>query len=93
MAKHNPEERYVTLETKQLPDGRVVYKSALPITVVGDPNTDVTFVASDLDRLDILANNAYGSSMSWWRIAAANNRVNGSVHIKPGTHIIIPQGN
>lgn len=88
----SPNERYFKLDIKQLPDGRVVYAPAIPVTVIGDPLTDTSFVASDLDRLDIIANNVYGSAMSWWRIAAANKNVNGSLHIKPGTNIIVPQG-
>jgi nucleoid-associated protein YgaU len=87
-----PDERYVkTLETTTLPDGRVVYKPSIPKVVVGDSFVDTTIVASDQDRLDIIANNVYGSPMDWWRIAAANNNANGTVHVKPGTLLIIPK--
>jgi hypothetical protein len=86
----SPDERYIKLEQKNLPDGTPVYKPAIPINVVGDPTTDVTFIASDQDRMDVMANNQYGSALLWWRIAAANSIANGTVYIKPGTPIIVP---
>jgi nucleoid-associated protein YgaU len=84
------EDRYQKLETKVLPDGRTVYKPARPATVTGDPSTDEVIIANERDRLDIIAFNVYGSSLDWWRIAAANKHVNGSLHVKPGTKLIIP---
>lgn len=85
-----PEDRYVKLQTKILNDGTVVYRPAIPISV--DSNvSDVTFIANERDRMDIIANNAYGSAVNWWIIAAANKRVDGSLHIKPGTKVIIPK--
>lgn len=87
-----PDERYIkTLETVTLLDGRVVYKPSITKTIVGNSLTDLTIVANDHDRLDIMANNTYGSPMDWWRIASANNNVNGSIHLKPGTVLVIPQ--
>ena len=86
-------DRYIKLETKVLPTGRTVYKPCIPVSINPDPNTSLIIYAGENDRLDIIGNNVYGSPMDWWRIAAANNRVNGSVHVKPGTQIIIPQGN
>jgi nucleoid-associated protein YgaU len=84
-----PEDRYVKLETKTLPNGRVVYQSARPLPVDSSPN-DLTFTANDRDRMDIIANNVYGSPSDWWRIAAANHISKGSVLIPPGTTIVIP---
>lgn len=86
-----PEDRYISLETKTLPSGRVVYKSAIPIVVPVDDLNDLTMIANERDRMDIMANNAYGSSEDWWRIAAANRKVNGSLHFRPGTTVIIPK--
>jgi hypothetical protein len=88
MAK--PEDRYIRLTTQTLADGRVVYKSAIPVTVTTNPLTDLSFTAGERDRMDILANNQYGSSMDWWRIAAANKQVNGSLYIRPGIKLNIP---
>jgi nucleoid-associated protein YgaU len=86
-----PEERYVELKTKILSDGRVVYRTAIPITITTDPLNDVTVVANERDRLDIIAHNVYGDASQWWRIAAANKHVNGSLHILPGESLIIPR--
>jgi hypothetical protein len=85
-----PEDRYRNLKKKQLSDGTQVYRSAIPITIdLTDANEQ--FSASELDRMDILASNIYGSALDWWRIAAANKKVNGSIHFKPGQKVIIPK--
>ena len=86
------EDRYLKLETKQLPDGRVVYKPAIPRSVAVNEETDTVVFASETDRLDVVAKNVYGSTLEWWRIAVANGTVNGSLFVKPGTKIIIPKG-
>lgn len=86
-----PEDRYIKLETKILPDGRTVYKSAIPLNVEGDSITDPVIIANERDRMDVIAYNVYGSPLDWWRIAAANKHVNGSLHIKPGTKLVIPR--
>jgi nucleoid-associated protein YgaU len=85
-----PEDRYFKLEKKTLPNGRVVYKSARPINVA-TKSTDLIVTADEGDRMDIIANNVYGSPVEWWRIAAANKHVNGSLHLRPGFQLIIPQ--
>ncbi len=87
----SPEDRYRKLETKTLPNGRVVYMSAIPLVVDVDPLMDDSIVASERDRMDIIAHNMYGSAEEWWRIAAANRRVDGSLHLKPGTTVYIPK--
>jgi ABC-type polysaccharide/polyol phosphate transport system ATPase subunit len=88
MAK--PEDRYVKLSTKTLPDGRVVYKSAITVKPIIDPLNDLTFTAGERDRMDILGKNGFGEATDWWRIAAANGLVNGSLYIRPGTTLVIP---
>jgi hypothetical protein len=87
----NPEDRYIKLETKVLPNGKTVYKSAIPKSITPDELNDLQIIASDADRMDVLAHNAYGSAQSWWKIAAANKRTNGSLFFKPGTTIFIPK--
>jgi len=86
---NNPEDRYVNLETKILANGKVVYKSARPIPITTTTD-DITFVTNEQDRLDIIANNVYSTPLGWWKIAAANGLANGSLHIAPGTTIVIP---
>lgn len=85
-----PEDRYRKLEKKKLPDGRIVYRSAIPKTVETFED-DTHLIAGELDRMDIIAANAFGSSLDWWRIAAANKKVNGSIFFKPGQKVIIPR--
>lgn len=85
------QDRYTTqLVATKLPDGRRVFKTAIPRLVNTDIN-DVVITASERDRADIMASNMYSSAMEWWRIAAANARVNGSLHFAPGQTIIIPR--
>lgn len=84
------EDRYIKLETKTLSDGRTVYRSSIPATVDVNDN-DQFVIANERDRLDIIAYNAYGSALDWWRIAAANKNVNGSLHLTPGTKLVIPR--
>jgi hypothetical protein len=86
-----PEDRYVKLETTTLPSGRVVYKTARPRQVLIDEDTDLTLTGNEKDRMDILASNVYGDAGEWWRIAAANRHVNGSLHVKPNTDITLPR--
>lgn len=85
------QERYNTpLDVRTLPNGNVVYRSVIPTTVATNPLTDNSITATDTLRMDVIAQNVYGDSQQWWRIAAANGRANGSVFFQPGTTIIIP---
>lgn len=86
----NPENRYVKLQRKTLVDGTVVYKPALP-KVIETTDDDTVIIAGELDRMDVIAANAFGSPLEWWRIAAANKKVNGSLMFKPGQKVIIPK--
>ncbi len=82
-------DRYQNLGTKILPDGRLVYTTARP-SLIQQSTRDVVITAGERDRFDIIANNVYGDPQQWWRIAALNKRVDGSLHIKPNTDIRIP---
>jgi nucleoid-associated protein YgaU len=85
-----PEDRYEKLETKTLANGTVVYKPARPKAVDVHDN-DITIDVNERDRMDVIANNMYGTPLDWWKIAAANHLTNGSLHITPGTKITIPK--
>ncbi len=85
-----PEDRYVKLDTKTLPDARLVYKSARANDVV-PTDTELRIISDEKDRLDIIARSVYGSPVEWWRLAAANRRVDGSLHSLPGKEIVIPK--
>jgi hypothetical protein len=87
-----PDERYTApLSTQTLPSGKVVYTSALPIPVPVDPMNDYTLTSNENQRMDIIANNIYGSQLNWWIIAQANGVVNGSTLVPPGIQLFIPQ--
>ena len=88
-----PQDRYSTpLTTRKLEDGRVVFLSARPESIKPTPFKDVEVLAAQKTRMDVLANNAYGSAQNWWVIASANGRVDGSLFFRPGSKIIIPGG-
>lgn len=78
------------LRQVKLADGRTVYATARPKIISTDVQ-DVVITADERDRADIIANNVYGSAQDWWRIAAGNAKVNGSLHFTPGQQVIIPR--
>lgn len=86
-----PNDRYVNLTVGRRADGKEVYRSARPASVITNEGVDITLFANQADRIDVIANNVYGSSEDWWKIAAANKIVNGSLFIKPGTKLLIPK--
>lgn len=70
-------------------DGARVNQTCRP-TVIKPTITDVVVPAGERDRFDIIANRVYGSAKDWWKIAAVNGKVNGSLHVSPGADLIIP---
>ena len=54
-------------------------------------DSDIYVISNIGDRLDLLANTYYGDVTLWWIIAAANNIGKGTLNIKPGTSLRIPQ--
>jgi hypothetical protein len=78
------------LQVIQLSDGRSVLATARP-TAITPKAGDIAITAGEQDRFDIIANNVYGHASDWWRIAAANGQVNGSLTVPIGSNIIIPQ--
>tara|TARA_B100001996_G_C18177755_1_gene407019 strand:- start:155 stop:451 length:297 start_codon:yes stop_codon:yes gene_type:complete len=81
--------RYQNNRTKKTPDGKEVYASKrmkrIPLS-----NNDTYVVAQTGDRLDLLANQYYGSPAYWWIIANANNIHDGKLGLKDGTILRIP---
>lgn len=87
----NPQERYETpMETRTLANGRMVYRSLRPKRYENDPLRDVEILSTLGTRMDKLSNEFFGTSLSWWKIALANGKVDGSLYFKPGTKIVIP---
>lgn len=70
--------------------GKRYYSSAIPV----DPIEDViqyVHTARMGDRWDTIAYKYLGSANLWYVIANANGGLNGSIFIKPGKTIIIPE--
>lgn len=84
------EDRYENLQIITLSNGKTVYRSCRPVNVVENTN-DQLMVTDEEDRLDILASTVYGSPEDWWKLAALNKHVNGSLHTRPGTILRIPR--
>lgn len=85
------QDRYDTpLDTRTLPNGHVVYRSVRPLAVFSNPLTDNTILANDALRMDVIAQNVYDDPQNWWRIAAVNGHMNGSLYFRPGMTIVIP---
>ena len=84
--------RYLNnVSIKKTDEGKRYYSSAIP----QDPTPELieyVYEARMGDRWDTLAYKYFGSPALWYVIANANNAVNGSIFIKPGTLVIIPQG-
>jgi hypothetical protein len=71
-------------------EGKRYYTSAIP----ADPLVEELEYIHDArlgDRWDTIAYKYLGSARLWYVIANANGGLNGSIFIKPGTRIIIPQ--
>jgi hypothetical protein len=70
--------------------GKRYYSSAIP----DNPTTDELEYVHEArmgDRWDTLAYKYLGSAALWYVIANANSGLNGSIFIKPGTFVTIPQ--
>lgn len=86
------QDRYSTpVQTKTLPNGRTVYVSLMPKPVPFNVLTDPQITATDVVRMDVMAQNVYGSANDWWRIAAANGKADGSLFFRVGSNIIVPK--
>ena len=84
------QDRYDTpLQYKQLPNGKLVYRSLRTKTISRDVLNDSEIVADDTIRMDNIAYNVYGDPLDWWRLASVNGRFHGSMFFKPGSTIII----
>jgi hypothetical protein len=78
----------VTIDT--LDSGKQYYTSGILQGYV-PTETDFTYTAKVGDRWDFISNLYYGSSKYWYVLARANNGLDGSLFIKSGTKITIPQ--
>ena len=65
--------------------GQTIYPPIMP------KSTDLYIVVRDGQRMDTLANEYYGDPSMWWIIAQANNVSKGTLFLRPGSQIRIPQ--
>jgi nucleoid-associated protein YgaU len=70
--------------------GKKLYTSAIPKDAI-EESIEYTYIARMGDRWDTLAYKYLGSAALWYVIANANNALNGSIFIKPGTVVTIPE--
>lgn len=71
-------------------DGKRFYSSAIPANLL-EEEFPFEYTARVGDRWDKIASKYLGNPALWYVVAAANNSLNGSIFIKPGTVITIPQ--
>ena len=65
--------------------GQTIYPPIVP------RSTDLYIVIRDGQRLDTIANEYYKDPSKWWIIAQANNITGGTLFVKAGSQIRIPQ--
>lgn len=71
-------------------EGKSYYTSAIPKNTV-EEQFEYQYTARIGDRWDTLAYKYLKNASLWYVIANANDSLNGSIFIKPGTVITIPQ--
>jgi nucleoid-associated protein YgaU len=83
--------RYLNdVKINKTPIGKRIYTSAIPTDSIQN-TIEYTYNTRIGDRWDTIAHKYLGSAALWYVIANANSGLNGSIFIKPGTTIIIPQ--
>ena len=75
----------------KMDSGKRYYTSAIPSDQPEPTEPQFTHKARVGDKWDTLAYKYLGSASLWYVIAAANNQLNGSIFIKPGTIVVIPE--
>lgn len=78
-----------TLRIEKTDEGKPYYTTVLPTEIPQD-TFEYSIVTRGIDRFDNIAARYYKDATKWWIIAKANNMVDGSLIIPPGTRIIIP---
>jgi nucleoid-associated protein YgaU len=77
------------IQIKTTLSGKNYYSTLIPSTIPEDV-FQFSVISRNGDRFDTLAYRYYNDASKWWIIAKANNLVNGSIFIPPGTKLIIP---
>lgn len=84
MDRYQYHKKVIKKDKKRI-QGQTIYPPIMP------KSTDLYIVMVDGQRLDTLAQQYYKDSTMWWIIAQANNITGGTLFVKPGTQIRIPQ--
>lgn len=84
MAKYNIEPTLATTDS-----GTRYYTTGI-LEDPQEPQVPFTIEARMGDRWDTIAYRYLGNARFWYRVAALNGGANGSIFIKPGTIITIP---
>lgn len=83
--------RYVNnIKIEKTDEGKQYYTTAIPADPI-QQNIEYKYTARLGDRWDTIAYKYLGSATLWYEVANANDAINGSIFIKPGTIITIPQ--
>jgi hypothetical protein len=83
--------RYITPPTiLRTDEGKRIYSTVIPDTINLE-DFPYEYEARVGDRWDTIAYKYLGSATLWYRVANYNNSLNGSIFIKPGTIIKIPE--
>jgi len=70
--------------------GTIVFGLLQPSVVPDATDQLWTMPSADVPRLDLLANQFYGTPALWWVIASVNNIVDPLVSVPQGTSIRVP---
>lgn len=82
--------RYIkNIVIKNMDSGKRYYGTVIPVDPIPE-KVEYTYKARMGDRWDTIAHKYLGSASLWYVIANANGKLNGSIFIKPGTIIVIP---
>lgn len=78
------------IKVEKTDTGKRYYTTAIPTDAV-EESFPYEYTARVGDRWDTIAYKYLGNAALWYVVANANNALNGSIFIKPGTVIKIPE--
>ena len=68
-----------------------VYKISLTDSFPNNTSILTTYIPTEKERLDIIADKFYDDSSKWFIIARANKEVRGNIYAPPGKALVIPR--
>jgi hypothetical protein len=82
--------RYQYSETLTTKETKKKYLESTIYPKIKPTNEDIYIIATQSDRLDLLAAKYYGDPTYWWVISVANNLNDASLAIESGKQLRIP---